>query len=65
MDISPSYPPTQPGEAILPNVFLKQIQLPHRIRSTNTAIARATAATAGALLSYRVRLAGLRLWLCW
>jgi hypothetical protein len=34
---------TQPGEAVLPNVFLKRIQLPHRIRFTSTATAGAGA----------------------
>jgi hypothetical protein len=44
MDISTF---TQPGEAVLPNVSTKRIQLPRRIRSTSTATAGA--ATAGAL----------------
>jgi hypothetical protein len=39
----------QPGEAVLPNVFLKLIQLPHGICFTSTATARAATAGNGAL----------------
>jgi hypothetical protein len=42
---------TQPGESVLPNVSLKRIQLPRRIRSTSTAAAGAATAAAGALLN--------------
>jgi hypothetical protein len=42
---------TQLGEVVLPNVFLKWIQLAHKIRSTSTATDGAARATAGALLN--------------
>jgi hypothetical protein len=40
---------TQLGESVLPNVFLKRIQLHHRICSTSIATAGAATAGAGAL----------------
>jgi hypothetical protein len=51
MDISPSCPPYTPGEAVLPNVFLKRFQLHHRILPINTATAEAVTTTVGALLN--------------
>jgi hypothetical protein len=41
---------TQVGEAVLPNVFLKQIQLLRRIHFINTATVGTATATAGAPL---------------
>jgi hypothetical protein len=40
---------TKSGEAVLPNVLVKGLQLPHKIRSTSTATAGADTATAEAL----------------
>jgi hypothetical protein len=48
IDIHPLIHITQPREVVLPNVFLKRIHLPHRIRSTDTATAE-SATTAGAV----------------
>jgi hypothetical protein len=39
---------TQPREVVLSNVFLKRIQLPHKIRFTDTATAGAANAEAEA-----------------
>jgi hypothetical protein len=47
--IHPPIHVTQSGEAVLPNVFPKRIQLPHKIRSTSTATAGAATTRAGAL----------------
>jgi hypothetical protein len=49
IEISSSCPRTQSGEAVLPNVFLKRLQLLHRIHSTSTTTTGAATATAGAL----------------
>jgi hypothetical protein len=49
IDISPLIYLTRPGEVVLSNVFLKQLHLPHIIRSTNTATAKVATTATGAL----------------
>jgi hypothetical protein len=43
---------TQPGEVVLSNVFLKRVQLPNRIRFTDTATAGAATAEPEGTLSW-------------